>query len=71
LRIKKSEERGGLSAFFQTFLASVTMGKQNAAGDGYDRTGSVELERKPKETIISFTLRGMKEGALMVTSQAR
>jgi len=71
VRIKKSEERGGLSAFFQTFLASVTMGKQNAAGDGYDRTGSVELERKPKETIISFTLRGMKEGALMVTSQAR
>ena len=71
VRIKKSGERGGISAFFQTFLASVTMGKQNAAGDGYDRTGSVELERKPKETIISFTLRGMKEGALKVSSQAR
>lgn len=70
VKIKKSEERGGLSAFFQTFLASVTMGKQNAAGDGYDRTGSVELERKPKETIISFTLRGMKESAMKVSSQA-
>jgi len=71
VRIKKSGERGALSAFFQTFLASATMGKQNAADDGYDRTGSVELERKPKETIISFALRGMKEGAMKVSSQAR
>lgn len=71
VRIKKNEERGALSAFFQTFLASVTMGKQNAAGGDYDRTGAMDLERKPKETLISFTLRGMTESALKVSSQAR
>lgn len=71
VRIKKNEERGAFSAFFQTFLASVTMGKQNAAGGDYDRTGAVDLERKPKETLISFTLRGMTESALKVSSQAR
>lgn len=69
VRIKKNEERSGLSAFFQTFLASVTMRKQNADGGNYDRTGEVDLERKPKETVISFALRGMKEAAMKVSSQ--
>lgn len=67
--IRKNEERGGLSAFFQTFLASVTMRKQNADSGNYDRTGEVELERKPKETVISFALRGMKEAAMKVPSR--
>lgn len=71
VRMKKNEERSAFSAFFQTFLSSVTMGKQNAAGRDYDRTGAVDLERKPKETLISFALRGMTEGALKVSSQAR
>ncbi|MDO8805030.1 MAG: DUF748 domain-containing protein [Elusimicrobiota bacterium] len=69
VRIKKSEERGALAAFFQTFLASVTIRKQNADKGNFDRTGTVELERKPKETLISFTLRGMKEAAMKVSTQ--
>jgi len=69
VKIKKNEERGALSAFFQTFLASVTLLKQNADGGNYDRTGDIELERKPKETLISFALRGMKEAAMKVPSQ--
>jgi len=69
VKIKKSEERGALSAFFQTFLASVTIRKQNADNGNFDRTGTVELERKPKETLISFTLRGMKEAAMKVSTQ--
>lgn len=69
VKIKKYKERGALSAFFQNLLASVTMGKQNAAGGNYDRTGTAELERKPKETLISFALRGMKEAAMKIPSQ--
>ncbi len=69
VRIKKNGERSGLSAFFQTFLASVTIRKQNADSGNYDRTGEVGLERKPKETVISFALRGMKEAAMKVSSQ--
>lgn len=69
VRMKENEERSALSAFFQTFLASVTMRKQNADSGNYDRTGEVELERKPKETVISFALRGMKEAAMKVSSQ--
>lgn len=67
--IRNNEERGALSAFFQTFLASITVRKQNADDGNYDRTGEVDLERKPEETVISFALRGMKEAAMKVSSQ--
>lgn len=69
VKIKKTEERSPFSAFFQTLLASLTMGKQNVEEGNYDRRGTAELERKQKETIISFTLRGMKEAAMKVASQ--
>jgi hypothetical protein len=68
VHIKKTSERGTFSAFLQSLMASVTMGKQNAAAGNYDRRGAAELERKPKETVISFVLRGMKEAAIEVTS---
>ena len=70
MKIKKYKERGALSAFFQNFFASVTMGKQNADGADYDRQETAELERKPKETLISFALRGMKESAMKVSAKA-
>ena len=69
VKIKKTDECSPLSAFFQTLMASITMGKQNIDGGDYDRQGTVALERKQKETIISFTLRGMKEAAMKVASQ--
>ena len=69
VKITKTDECSALSAFFQTLMASITMGKQNIDGGNYDRRGTVDLERKHKETIISFTLRGMKEAALKVASQ--
>ncbi|HBW22524.1 MAG: hypothetical protein A2X28_02755 [Elusimicrobia bacterium GWA2_56_46] len=69
VKIKKTDERSALSAFFQTLMASITMGKQNIDGGNYDSQGTVDLERKHKETIISFTLRGMKEAAMKVASQ--
>ena len=71
IRIKKNEERSAFSAFLQTSLAPLTVGKQNADGGPYDRVGTAELERKPEETLSGFTLRGMKEAALQVFSQAR
>ena len=71
IRIKKNEERSALSAFLQTSLAPLTVGKQNADGRHYDRVGTAELERKPGETLAGFTLRGMKDAALRVFSQAR
>lgn len=71
IKIKKNDERSALSAFFQTLLAPLMAGKQNADGGHYDRLGTAELERKPGETLVSFTLRGMKEAALRVSSQAR
>lgn len=71
IRIKKNEERSALSAFLQTSLAPLTVGKQNADGGQYDRSGTADLERKPEETLVSFALRGMKEAALQVFSQAR
>lgn len=69
VKIKKTEERGAFSAFFQNLLASVTIGKQNVEGGDYDRSGAAALERKPKETIISFALRGMKEAGMQVSVQ--
>lgn len=67
VNIKKNEDRTALSAFFQNLLAAVTIGRQNIKGGEYDRLGMVDLERKPKETLISFTLRGMKEAAMKVS----
>jgi len=69
VKIKKTEDRGALSAFFQNFLASITVGSQNVDGGNYDHTGKVDLKRKPKESLVSFTLRGMKEAAMKVSSQ--
>ncbi|HAF94892.1 MAG: hypothetical protein A2021_05415 [Elusimicrobia bacterium GWF2_52_66] len=69
VKIKKTDENSAFSAFVQTLMASITMGKQNIDGGDYDRTGMADLERKQKETIISFTLRGMKEAAMKVVSQ--
>ena len=69
VKIKNDKSRGGLSAFFQTLMAAVTIGKQNSDGGHYDRRGAAELRRKPKETVISFTLRGMKEAAMKVPAK--
>ena len=70
VQIKKNDERGALAAFFQNLMASITMGRQNAEGN-YDRRGMADLERKPKETLVSFTLRGMKEAAMQVSTRGR
>lgn len=67
--IKKHKGLDAFSAFFQTFFASLKMGRQNTDGGNYDRLGTVNMERRPKETLISFTLRGMKEAAIKVTTQ--
>ena len=69
VKIKKSDDSSALSAFFQTLMASIIMGKQNIDGGDYDRTGVVDLERRQKETIIGFALRGMKEAAMKVAAQ--
>lgn len=69
VNIRKNKERGGLSAFFQNLMSSLKVGKQNVNRGNFDRVGTVELERKPKETFISLTLRGMKEAAMKVSSR--
>jgi len=69
VKIKKNGDRTALSAFFQNLLAAVTIGRQNVEGGKYDRLGKVELERKSKETLISFALRGMKEAAMQVSAR--
>ncbi|PIU18122.1 MAG: hypothetical protein COT18_11090 [Elusimicrobia bacterium CG08_land_8_20_14_0_20_59_10] len=69
VKIKKTGKRGAFSAFFQNLMASVMMGKQNVDGGKYDRSGTANLERKPKESLISFILRGMKEAAMKISSQ--
>ncbi len=69
VKIEQNKRRSGLSAFFQSLLASVTMVKQNSDGGHYDRFGAADLQRKPKETVISFILRGMKVAAMEVSSK--
>jgi len=69
VKIKKDKTRGALSAFFQNIMAAVTIGKQNSDGGNYDRRGAAELRRKPKETVISFTMRGMEEAAMKVSAK--
>ena len=69
VKIKQNKGRSGLSAFFQSLVASVTIGKQNSDGGHYDRFGAADLRRKPKETVISFILRGMKVAAMEVSSK--
>lgn len=69
VEIKKNEDRGALSAFFQSLMAGVIIGKQNSDGGNYDRRGAAELRRKPKESVAGFTLRGMKEAALKISAK--
>lgn len=69
LKIKKNEDRGALSAFFQSLAASVALGTQNSEGGAYDRRGAAELRRKPGETVISFALRGMKDASMQVSAK--
>ena len=69
VKFEKNKDRGSPSAFFQNLLASVMTGKQNVKGGKYDRRGAASLARKPKETLVSFALRGMKEAAMKVASQ--
>lgn len=69
LHVKKTKERGAVSAYFQNLLAGAALGKQNADDGGYDRTGTAKLERQPGESLAGFTLRGMQEAALQVAKQ--
>lgn len=68
LNIRKTKERGALSAYLQNLLASAALGKQNTDG-AYDRSGTAELEREADEALAGFTLRGMKEAAIQVAKQ--
>jgi hypothetical protein len=69
VKVKAHEERGGLSAFFQTLMASIKMGKQNVHGKAYVRTATASLARKPRQSLISFILNGMLQAAMKVASQ--
>ncbi len=68
LHMEKTKERGAVSSYIQTLLASAALGRQNADG-AFDRGGTAELDRKPGETLVGFILRGLKEAAIQVAKQ--
>ena len=64
--IRKNQDRGGLSAFFQNLMASLKMRKQNLESKNANRTGRATLKRERGQSIVSFILSGMKEAALKI-----
>ncbi len=69
IKIRKNADRSALSAFFQNTLVSLKMGKQNVASDQFDRRGTVTLTRKPRQTVLSFILTGMRDASFKVASK--
>ncbi len=60
---EKTKDRGALKNLLAKFLKSVKLKSEHAAPPSKEPPNKVTLERKPKESLVSFILRGMKQGA--------
>ncbi len=63
---EKTRSRGSISAFLSNLIKSFKFRPSDLGKAPSDQRREVELRREPKETLIHFILRGMKEGALKV-----
>ncbi len=66
LHMETTGERGKVSAFFTNLVNSVKFRSSNSGKRPADQIRDVDLQREPRETLINFILRGMKEGAVKV-----
>jgi hypothetical protein len=68
--VESTDQRSGLAAFFTQLVASVKLDSGNRGADRPDQTGHAEAQRKPRESLVAFVLRALREAALEVASAA-
>ncbi len=66
LEIEETKSRGKISAFSSNLINSIKLHRSTTGKKPTDQTRGTELIREPREALIHFILRGMKEGALRV-----
>lgn len=65
---KKTKKRTAWITFLSNLAESLKMPEANISDKTKDQTRGVTLIRKPRESIVSFILRGMKDSALRVAT---
>ena len=66
IHYEETRSRGKVSAFLSNLVKSIKLRSSTLGKTPADQTRNVELQREPREALIHFILRGMKEGALKV-----
>lgn len=66
VQVEESKSRGKISAFFSNLVNFIKLHPSSVGKKPIDQTRDIELIREPRETLIHFILRGMREGALKV-----
>ncbi len=64
--LRKTAQRSALSAMLTNFISSLITHKDNRTKDWIDRTQQVTVQRKSKESLVGFLLRGLKEATLQI-----
>jgi hypothetical protein len=70
VQYKETKSRGKISALFSNLVNSIKLHRSTVGKKPADQTRDTELIREPREALIHFILRGMKEGALKVAGSA-
>jgi hypothetical protein len=70
VKYEETKSRGKISAFFSNLVNSIKLHPSSMGKNPADQTRDIELMREPREALIHFILRGMKEGALKVAGGA-
>lgn len=65
---EKNRDRSGLTAFFSNLVESVKVRGSVLRRGAPEQTRGVSLERRQRESLVSFVFRGMKEAALRVAT---
>ena len=64
LQVVRTPERGAWATFATNFGLAVGMKKDNAESPRSEQTRTVQTERDPDDSLISFFLRGLKDAAM-------
>lgn len=68
IHFSKTKDRGSVATFFSNLVKSIKLDASDVGEPSSEQTRAVELQRKERESIINFILRGMKDAALKVAS---
>jgi len=70
VQYEETKSRGKISAFLSNLVNSIKLHPSSMGKKPADQTRDIGLIREPREALIHFVLRGMKEGALKVAGRA-